>query len=104
MSSDRTTRAKRRNLVAKHAQKFNKSGRHELATAYKRKPKSLQGEIESSLSDTLADTYTPAADPTERVASKEKKEPEKPALNQIAYRAERYCTASTITSAPESFR
>lgn len=55
MSSDKTTRARRRNLVAKHSHKFNAGYSHKPATAYKRKSKGLQREIESSLADTLSD-------------------------------------------------
>ena len=55
MSSDKTTRAKRRNLVAKHSHKFNAGYPHKPVTAYKRKSKGLQREMESSLADTLLD-------------------------------------------------
>ena len=55
MSSDKTTRAKRRNLVAKHSHKFNAGYWHKPVTAYKRQSKGLQREIESSLADTLSD-------------------------------------------------
>ena len=78
MSSDKTTRAKRRNLVAKHSHKFNAGYPHKPVTAYKRKSKGLQREIESSLADTLLDKWNPVAGFTERVTGKIKKGGEKP--------------------------
>lgn len=53
MSSDKTTRAKRRNLVAKHSHKFNAGYSHKPATVYRRKPKSLKREMDSTLAEIL---------------------------------------------------
>lgn len=51
MSSDKETKLKRRNLVAKHSHKFNKGYAHKTRVAYNRKSKALQRD----LSDTLVD-------------------------------------------------
>jgi len=55
MSSDKTKRAKRRNLVAKHSHKFNEGYAHKPATVYRRKSKSLRREIDYTLAEILPD-------------------------------------------------
>jgi len=51
MSSDRETRATRRNMVAKHARKFNKSYPMKSKVAYERDSKAVQREVEQTLGD-----------------------------------------------------
>ena len=51
MSSDKTTRAKRRNMVAKHAGKFNKSYPMKSKVAYERDSKAVRREIDQTLGD-----------------------------------------------------
>ena len=51
MSSDKTTRAKRRNMVAKHAGKFNKSYPIKSKVAYERDSKAVRREIDLTLGD-----------------------------------------------------
>jgi hypothetical protein len=51
MSSDKTTRAKRRNMVAKHAGKFNKSYPMKSKVAYERDSKAVRREIDLTLGD-----------------------------------------------------
>ena len=53
MSSDRQTRQTRRNMVAKHAGKFNKSYPIKSKVAYERDSKAVQREVEQTLADTL---------------------------------------------------
>ena len=53
MSSDRQTRQTRRNMVAKHAGKFNKSYPMKSKVAYERDSKAVQREVEQTLADTL---------------------------------------------------
>ena len=49
MSSDRETRATRRNMVAKHARKFNKSYPIKSKVAYERDSRAVQREVEQTL-------------------------------------------------------
>lgn len=51
MSSDRQTRAKRRNMVAKHAGKFNKSYPMKSKVIYQRDSKAVRREIDLTLRD-----------------------------------------------------
>ena len=51
MSSDRQTRAKRRNMVAKHAGKFNKSYPMKSKVIYQRDSKAVRREIDLTLGD-----------------------------------------------------
>ena len=51
MSSDRQTRAKRRNMVAKHAGKFNKSYPMKSKVIYQRDSKAVKREIDLTLGD-----------------------------------------------------
>ena len=51
MSSDRQTRAKRRNMVAKHASKFNKSYPMKSKVIYQRDSKAVRREIDLTLWD-----------------------------------------------------
>ena len=51
MSSDRETRATRRNMVAKHARKFNKSYPIKSKVAYERDSRAVQREVEQTLGD-----------------------------------------------------
>ena len=51
MSSDRQTRAKRRNMVAKHAGKFNKSYPMKSKVIYQRDSKAVRREIDLNLWD-----------------------------------------------------
>ncbi len=51
MSSDRQTRAKRRNMVAKHAGKFNKSYPMKSKVVYQRDSKAVRREIDLTLQD-----------------------------------------------------
>jgi len=53
MSSDKTTRAKRRNMVAKFAGRQNKSYPMKSKVAYERDSKAVQREVEQTLADTL---------------------------------------------------
>jgi hypothetical protein len=52
MSSDRQTRAKRRNMVAKFAGKFNKSYPMKSKVVYERNSKAVRREIDLTLGDT----------------------------------------------------
>jgi hypothetical protein len=51
MSSDKETKLKRRNLVAKHSHKFNKGYTHKTKVAYNRKSKALQRDLNDTLGD-----------------------------------------------------
>lgn len=51
MSSDRQTRAKRRNMVAKHAGKFNKSYPMKSKVIYQRDSKAVRREVDLTLWD-----------------------------------------------------
>ena len=51
MSSDRQTRQTRRNMVAKHAGKFNKSYPMKSKVAYERDSKAVRREIDLTLGD-----------------------------------------------------
>ena len=51
MSSNREARAARRNMVAKHARKFNKSYPMKSKVAYERDSKAVQREIALALGD-----------------------------------------------------
>ncbi len=51
MSSDRQTRAKRRNMVAKHAGRQNKSYLMKSKVAYQRDSKAVRREIDLTLGD-----------------------------------------------------
>ena len=51
MSSDRQTRAKRRNMVAKHAGRQNKSYLMKSKVAYERNSKAVRREIDLTLGD-----------------------------------------------------
>ena len=52
MSSDKTTRARRRNLVQKHSHDNYKGYRHKPKTAYQRDSKAVRREIDLTLGDT----------------------------------------------------
>ena len=51
MSSDKTTRARRRNLVQKHSYNNYKGYRHKPKTAYQRDSKAVRREIDLTLVD-----------------------------------------------------
>ena len=51
MGSDKTTRQTRRNMVAKHARKFNKSYPMKSKVSYERNSKVIQREIDLALGD-----------------------------------------------------
>ena len=51
MSSDKTTRARRRNLVQKHSHDNYKGYRHKPKTAYQRDSKAVRREIDLTLGD-----------------------------------------------------
>ena len=51
MSSDKTTRARRRNLVQKHSHDNYKGYRHKPKTAYQRDSKAVRREIDLTLVD-----------------------------------------------------
>ena len=51
MSSNREARATRRNMVAKHARKFNKSYPMKSKVAYERNSKAVRREIDLTLGD-----------------------------------------------------
>jgi len=51
MSSDKETKLKRRNLVAKHSHKFNRGYTHKTKVAYNRKSKALQRDLNDTLGD-----------------------------------------------------
>lgn len=51
MSSDRQTRAKRRNLVQKHSHNNYRGYRHKPKTAYQRDSKAVRREIDLTLGD-----------------------------------------------------
>jgi len=55
MSSDKETKLKRRNLVAKHSHKFNKGYTHKPKVAYNRKSKALQRDLNETLGDNPTD-------------------------------------------------
>jgi len=51
MSSDKTTRARRRNLVQKHSYNNYKGYRHKPKTVYQRDSKAVRREIDLTLVD-----------------------------------------------------
>ena len=55
MSSDKETKLKRRNLVAKHSHKFNKGYAHKTKVAYNRKSKALRRDLSDTLGDGAID-------------------------------------------------